>query len=251
MPGKKLVDFIKEYIDDADLLSGLRDVELDDIKLNIERRELELLCSAAEPPDQLTVKAAESELVRKLMLHAALIDCRTVPAAKPKEQMTSESLARLLVTLRKQLPAVNGFLNNAECFINGDMVSVQLKSGADVVNNLGAPKQFAQLIFERFGEDVGVEFIDSGIPAGDEEVAQYQQELDSGIRSAFAEKTTQEKDLSKLEKTYEEFDFSTQFSKPVYGSIIKTKPISLNEVASDSGSVVVWGTVFSFEARDT
>lgn len=89
----------------------------------------------------------------------------------------------------------------------GDMVSVQLKSGADVINNLGAPKRFAQMIFERFGEDVGVEFTDSGAPVDDGEVMQYQEELDSGIRNAFADKVSQEKDLSNLTRTYDEYPF--------------------------------------------
>lgn len=50
MSGKKLVDFVKEYIDDSELLSELENIQLDDIRLNVERRELELLCSAAAAP---------------------------------------------------------------------------------------------------------------------------------------------------------------------------------------------------------
>ena len=50
MSEKKLVDFIEEYIDDPELHSEIADVRLDDIRLNVERRELELLCSAAPAP---------------------------------------------------------------------------------------------------------------------------------------------------------------------------------------------------------
>ena len=50
MSGKKLVDFVKEYIDDSELLSALENIQLDDIRLNVEGRELELLCSAAAAP---------------------------------------------------------------------------------------------------------------------------------------------------------------------------------------------------------
>lgn len=53
MSGKKLVDFVKEYIDDSELLSELENIQLDDINLNVERRELELLCSAAVAPGKL------------------------------------------------------------------------------------------------------------------------------------------------------------------------------------------------------
>lgn len=53
MSGKKLVDFVKEYIDDSELLSALENIQLDDIRLNVERRELELLCSAAAAPGKL------------------------------------------------------------------------------------------------------------------------------------------------------------------------------------------------------
>ena len=58
MSDKKLVDFIEEYIDDSELLSELADVQLDDIRLNVERRELELLCSAAATPGELLLRAA-------------------------------------------------------------------------------------------------------------------------------------------------------------------------------------------------
>ena len=40
MSGKKLVDFVKEYIDDSELLSELENIQLDDIRLNVERRSL-------------------------------------------------------------------------------------------------------------------------------------------------------------------------------------------------------------------
>lgn len=53
MSGKKLVDFVKEYIDDSELLSELENIQLDDINLNVERRELELLCSVAAAPGKL------------------------------------------------------------------------------------------------------------------------------------------------------------------------------------------------------
>ena len=55
MSGKKLVDFVKEYIDDSELLSELENIQLDDIRLNVERRELELLCSAAAAGFELVV----------------------------------------------------------------------------------------------------------------------------------------------------------------------------------------------------
>lgn len=254
MSGKKLVDFVKEYIDDSELLSELENIQLDDIRLNVERRELELLCSAAAAPGKLILRAVETSLIKAFTLNAAEINCSVKEEKRedaPKEPMSELGLAKLLVSLRKEFPAANGFLNDAKCFMLGDMVSVQLKSGADVINNLGAPKRFAQMIFERFGEDVGVEFTDSGAPVDDGEVVQYQEELDSGIRNAFADKVSQEKDLSSLTRTYDEYPFSTKYSVPIYGPIIKTKPIPLSEIASDSGSVVVWGTVFSFESRDT
>lgn len=254
MSGKKLVDFVKEYIDDSELLSELENIQLDDIRLNVERRELELLCSAAAAPGKLILRAVETSLIKAFTLNAAVINCSVKEEKRedaPKEPMSELGLAKLLVSLRKEFPAANGFLNDAKCFMLGDMVSVQLKSGADVINNLGAPKRFAQMIFECFGEDVGVEFTDSGAPVDDGEVVQYQEELDSGIRNAFADKVSQEKDLSSLTRTYDEYPFSTKYSVPIYGPIIKTKPIPLSEIASDSGSVVVWGTVFSFESRDT
>ena len=254
MSDKKLVDFIEEYIDDSELLSELADVQLDDIRLNVERRELELLCSAAAAPGELLLRAVETSLIKAFTLNAAMINCSVTeekPEETPKEPMSETGLAKLLLSLRREFPAANGFLNDAQCFMLGDTVSVQLKSGADVINNLGASKRFAQMIFERFGEDVGVEFTDSGAPVDDGEVQQYQEELDSGIRSAFADKVSQEKDLTSLTRTYDEYPFSTKYSVPIYGSVIKTKPISLSDVASDSGSVVVWGTVFSFESRDT
>ena len=157
MSDKKLVDFIEEYIDDSELLSELADVRLDDIRLNVERRELELLCSAAAAPGELLLRAVETSLIKAFTLNAAMINCSVTeekPEEAPKEPMSETGLAKLLLSLRREFPAANGFLNDAQCFILGDTVSVQLKSGADVINNLGASKRFAQMIFERFGEDV-------------------------------------------------------------------------------------------------
>lgn len=173
MSDKKLVDFIEEYIDDSELLSELADVQLDDIRLNVERRELELLCSAAAAPGELLLRAVETSLIKAFTLNAAMINCSVTeekPEEASKEPMSETGLAKLLLSLRREFPAANGFLNDAQCFMLGDTVSVQLKSGADVINNLGASKRFAQMIFERFGEDVGVEFTDSGAPVDDGEV---------------------------------------------------------------------------------
>ena len=154
MSGKKLVDFVEEYIDDSELLSELENIQLDDIRLNVERRELELLCSAATAPGKLILRAVETSLIKAFTLNAAVINCSVKEEKRedaPKEPMSELGLAKLLVSLRKEFPAANGFLNDAKCFVLGDMVSVKLKSGADVINNLGAPKRFAQMIFERFG----------------------------------------------------------------------------------------------------
>ena len=84
MSDKKLVDFIEEYIDDSELLSELADVRLDDIRLNVERRELELLCSAAAAPGELLLRAVETSLIKAFTLNAAMINC-SVTEEKPEE----------------------------------------------------------------------------------------------------------------------------------------------------------------------
>ena len=97
MSDKKLVDFIEEYIDDSELLSELADVQLDDIRLNVERRELELLCSAAAAPGELLLRAVETSLIKAFTLNAAMINCSVTeekPEETPKEPMSETGLAK-------------------------------------------------------------------------------------------------------------------------------------------------------------
>ncbi|MBQ7046277.1 MAG: PolC-type DNA polymerase III, partial [Oscillospiraceae bacterium] len=251
MSCKKLVDFVKEYIEDKQLLSEIADIQLDDIKLDCERRELLLFCSSLKEYDAITLKSVESILVKKLQLNAALIECENIVVAKHDEEITSDKVLNLLVDLRKKIPAANGFLDAAECNICESLVSIKLRSGAEVVNNLGAAKMFSEMISERFGVNLHVEFLDSGIPQNDNQVEKYQSELDKNILSSYADTTSKEKKLEDLTRTYEEFPFSTQYAVPIYGNLIKTKPIPLSEVAPDAGTVVVWGTIFSLDVRET
>lgn len=91
MSGKKLVDFVKEYIDDSELLSELENIQLDDIRLNVERRELELLCSAAAAPGKLILRAVETSLIKAFTLNAAVINCSVKEEKRedaPKEPMS-------------------------------------------------------------------------------------------------------------------------------------------------------------------
>ena len=151
MSGKKLVDFIEEYISDRELLSELAEISLDDIKLDCGRRELLLFCSSNADFDSLAMKSVEGILVKKLELNAASIACKNKKCSDRQEEFKADKLYSMLVDLRKKLPAVNGFLNDAECIVLDDTIRVILKSGSDVVNNLGAAKIFSDMISERFG----------------------------------------------------------------------------------------------------
>lgn len=252
MSGKKLVDFIEEYISDRELLSELAEISLDDIKLDCGRRELLLFCSSNADFDSLAMKSVEGILVKKLELNAASIACKNKKCSDRQEEFKADKLYSMLIDLRKKLPAVNGFLNDAECIVLDDTIRVILKSGSDVVNNLGAAKIFSDMISERFGLNFSVYFEDSSTAQKDDtQVEKYQSELDRTLLHSYADMSSKEKKLDELERTYPEYPFSTQYSSPIYGSVIKTKPISLCDVAPDSGSVVVWGTVFSLDVRDT
>lgn len=112
MSGKKLVDFVKEYIDDSELLSELENIQLDDINLNVERRELELLCSAAAAPGKLILRAVETSLIKAFTLNAAVINCSVKEEKRedvPKEPMSELGLAKLLVSLRRSSPPRTDF----------------------------------------------------------------------------------------------------------------------------------------------
>ena len=255
MTGKKLVDFIAEYIVEKQLLTELADVKLDDIKLNCERRELLLLCSSEKEHNTLSLKSAEAQIIKACKLNAAYIDIRKIEEPKPFEELTESAALKMLTELRRQLPASNGFLDNAECKMNGNNIVYELKAGTDLINNLGAPMILSKMIEDKFGVKTVITFIESQIKdskVNKKQMKEYQKNLDKDVINSYADKSAEpEKDLSKLERTYPEFPFSTQYIQAIYGTVIKSKPMSIIDVASDSGSVIVWGTVFSLETKQT
>ena len=191
----------------------------------------------------------------------------------PTELFSADSFPQLYAAVRRDIPSINGTVNNAEVrFENNTLTINLLNGGKTLLDSKGFDKALIKLVSEEFNLYISVNY------TGTFEVEENSEEYKAAIQDAQEKinrenlqkaaefyqeevETAEKREEKHAENTAVEIEvregkFATpqiiQSSiRPLYGRSIRGKMIPISSISGDSGRIVVWGDVFDIEKKVT
>lgn len=191
----------------------------------------------------------------------------------PTELFSADYFPQLYAAVRRDIPSINGTLNNAEVrFENNTLTINLLNGGKTLLDSKGFDKALIKLVSEEFNLYISVNY------TGTFEVEENSEEYKAAIQDAQEKinrenlqkaaefyqeeiETAEKREEKHAENTTVEIEvregkFATpqiiQSSiRPLYGRSIRRKMIPISSISGDSGRIVVWGDVFDIEKKVT
>lgn len=191
----------------------------------------------------------------------------------PTELFSADYFPQLYAAVRRDIPSINGTLNNAEVrFENNTLTISLLNGGKTLLDSKGFDKALTKLVSEEFNLYISVNY------TGTFEVEENSEEYKAAIHDAQEKinrenlqkaaefyqeevETAEKREEKHAENTTVEIEvregkFATpqiiQSSiRPLYGRSIRGKMIPISSISGDSGRIVVWGDVFDIEKKVT
>ena len=191
----------------------------------------------------------------------------------PTELFSADYFPQLYAAVRRDIPSINGTLNNAEVrFENNTLTINLLNGGKTLLDSKGFDKALIKLVSEEFNLYISVNY------TGTFEVEENSEEYKAAIQDA-QEKINREnlqkaaefyqEEVETAEKREEKHAENTtveievregKFATPqiihdsirqLYGRSIRGKMFPISSISGDSGRIVVWGDVFDIEKKVT
>lgn len=191
----------------------------------------------------------------------------------PTELFSADYFPQLYAAVRRDIPSINGTLNNAEVKFDNNTLTINLLNGGKtLLDSKGFDKALIKLISEEFNLYISVNY------TGTFEVEENSEEYKAAIQDAQEKinrenlqkaaefyqeeaETAEKREEKHAENTTVEIEvregkFATpqiiQSSiRPLYGRSIRGKMIPISSISGDSGRIVVWGDVFDIEKKVT
>lgn len=191
----------------------------------------------------------------------------------PTELFSADYFSQLYAAVRRDIPSINGTLNNAEVrFENNTLTINLLNGGKTLLDSKGFDKALIKLVSEEFNLYISVNYTGTfeveenseeykaAIQDAQEKINRenlqkaaefYQEEVETAEKreEKHAENTTVEIEVREGKFATPQIIQST--IRPLYGRSIRGKMIPISSISGDSGRIVVWGDVFDIEKKVT
>ncbi|MBP9987901.1 MAG: PHP domain-containing protein, partial [Ruminococcus sp.] len=249
---KSFLELFGNYIDSS-TAAFFGEAVVESIEAAMSDRSVSMVVGFPAPVDISVIKKAESELVRVMNLNRIDFGVHF-----PPETFDLNYLSSFVKEIYENFPASKTILDGAQYRLDGDKLTVELvANGKDVLVNLGCESFIKKTIDRRFERLISVEFI-SGVNAENdaENLKKLQNEENKKVASTppkFDFVAQSKKPVEKKEKVqaYDDIPISVTNAVPLFGSVIKGRPIKISECIPEDGEVIVWGDVFGLETRES
>lgn len=241
--------------------------ELTQLNINKQARLITLVVKFNGLVERNTLFDTEKLITKTLAYHTV------IKPHFPTELFSADYFPQLYAAVRRDIPSINGTLNNAEVrFENNTLTINLLNGGKTLLDSKGFDKALIKLISEEFNLYISVNY------TGTFEVEENSEEYKAAIQDAQEKinrenlqkaaefyqeevETAEKREEKHAENTTVEIEvregkFATpqiiQSSiRPLYGRSIRGKMIPISSISGDSGRIVVWGDVFDIEKKVT
>ncbi len=256
---RKFGELFSNYIEDRALLARLQDGEVEELSIDSQNRTL----TARVAFPQLVERRALFDAERRLETSPLELRRASIYPRYERALFTPDYFPDLAEELGRRIASLNGTVKDAGARLEGEILTVTLAHGGKeflIVKKFD--RALAELIREEFGFSVTVKF--DGVLSVEHTSAQYiekqkireekarreavVQEVET-YEADFNPKQTNQVSIRSGETLYPTPILSSV--KPLYGKPTKGKPTPISRVSLESGSVAIWGDVFSCEQRTT
>lgn len=241
--------------------------ELTQLNINKQARLITLVVKFNGLVERNTLFDTEKLITKALAYHTV------IKPHFPTELFSADYFPQLYAAVRRDIPSINGTLNNAELrFENNTLTINLLNGGKTLLDSKGFDKALIKLVSEEFNLYISVNY------TGTFEVEENSEEYKAAIQDAQEKinrenlqkaaefyqeevETAEKREEKHAENTTVEIEvregkFATpqiiQSSiRPLYGRSIRGKMIPISSISGDSGRIVVWGDVFDIEKKVT
>lgn len=241
--------------------------ELTQLDINKQSRLIILSVNFGELIGRDLLFEAEKSITKVLAYHAV------IKPHFPTELFSADYFSQLYIAVRRDIPSINGTLNNAEVKFENNILTINLLNGGkSLLDSKGFDKALVKLISEEFNLHISVNY------TGTFEIEENSEEYKAAIQNAQEKinrenlqkaaefyqeeaETAEQREEKHAENTTTEIEvregkFATpqiiQSSiRPLYGRSIRGKMIPISSISGDSGRIVVWGDVFDIEKKVT
>mgnify|MGYP002574726623 FL=1 len=249
------------------LLQQISQGELTQLNINKQARLITLAVKFNGLVERNTLFDTEKLIAKTLAYHTV------IKPHFPTELFSADYFPQLYAAVRRDIPSINGTLNNAEVrFENNTLTINLLNGGKTLLDSKGFDKALIKLVSEEFNLYISVNY------TGTFEVEENSEEYKAAIQDAQEKinrenlqkaaefyqeevETAEKREEKHAENTTVEIEvregkFATpqiiQSSiRPLYGRSIRGKMIPISSISGDSGRIVVWGDVFDIEKKVT
>lgn len=256
-----------------DSAGALKDAQISQVSLDKQKSTLRLTLLLPDLVTKQQLYGFAKQLAEKLLLS----ECRLVPSYEPA-LFSHEYFPELVFELRERGFPVNGFLDNAKTEFKNEVLKIHMSGvGADFLGE-NVSDAIRAIILDEFSRAVEVELIEgSATGAAQREqrdaafkaAAMQQQAAEAAkpsspatadARPPWEEKSSMVRKKAASPKgdsspgasreSLKDLPIKSGSDVVLKGKPIKSKPVPLSDVNSESGEVVVWGEVFDIQKRE-
>jgi DNA polymerase-3 subunit alpha (Gram-positive type) len=182
----------------------------------------------------------------------------------PSEKFGMDCYSELIKLLKRDIPVVNGFLDDADvCLGNGELRIKIVHGGRDILDRYNFCLNFSRLIYNQFGVRVKVTLEgDNSVSEQqfDEMIERIEADMPDYSSQLIPDKTPEEIRAEEMKSviptmtlgvTALDKDFDAESAEIVKGRAIREKPIPICDAVQRLGEkVVVVGDVFASELKE-
>ena len=259
---KSFADLFKEYINDNRLIHAIGTGTVQSMSIDAKKRSMDIDVAFPQPVERRLLFDAEKSL-QKSALNLNFVN---IKPKFPAETFDVTYYPQLAMELSRQIASLNGSVKDSTAELRDNRLVVSLRHGGkEFLSDKKFDKALSKLIYQEFGVNLQVGF--DGVLEVDHESTNYIEKQKTQEEKLRREAVVE--DIS----TYEAHNFEGKqqeksvvsirsgetlvptvilsSAKPLYGKLGKGKPVSISKVMPDSGSVTIWGEVFSLEQKET
>lgn len=249
------LELFGKYIDES-VSAFFEGATVESIEASLAERSVHMAVLFPNPVDVSVIKNSKAEISRVMNLKTLDFAYRF-----PPETLNIGYFSSFVKEIFDNFPPSKAILNGAEYKLDGDKLTINLaENGKDMLVNLGVDKFIRKTLDRRFERLIHVEFVSHASEIDDiavlQKIQQNSNEKVAKFQPAPAAKGSAKSNAPQAPKqpkqqAYEDLPISITNARPIYGGMVKGKPKPIKDCMPDDGEVIIWGDIFSMEARES
>ena len=234
-------DYFSNYIDST-TITYIGNGEIISFTVSRERRELSIGLSLQSFVDYGVIDSAQKQIASAMELKKVHLNPKF-----PKSMFSLDLMPKVFDYVKHEVPAANGFFDDAEAELEERTLTVCLKKGGkEVLESQKVDRAISNKIYELFDIDYVVNFLE--VQAFDMEKA-VKEAVEE--RRAIEQQKKEEEEKNVSHELWDELPVFKDTLKKIHGKTIHEKPKNIADVSTEDGYVTVWGDVLKTEVRET